>query len=178
MLATPVAANFTLHLRPQLASQRSSNDDRTSLSGPPIDEPRQSAHGRCSCPRGRRVAGRECYRPTPGRLCNAGRCGAAWRVGLTNPRTRQRLRPEFVRAHPRCWWELTFSQWRSSLCEHWCGPSQARRSDAHNTKSAPRQASTPAQSFAGAAAGPTTRGVQSTQKFVLQFPYCDWRQKD
>jgi hypothetical protein len=22
------------------------------------------------------------------------------------------------------------------------------------------------------------RGAQSTQKLVLQFPYCDWRQKD
>jgi hypothetical protein len=37
----------------------------------------------------------------------------------------------------RCRWKLTFSQWRSSLCGDSCGPSQARRSDAHKTKSAP-----------------------------------------
>jgi hypothetical protein len=43
--------------------------------------------------------GRQCCRPSPAPLCNAGRCGAAWRVGLKNPQTRYRLRPEFVRAH-------------------------------------------------------------------------------
>jgi hypothetical protein len=134
---------------------------------------RQSAHGSCSCPRAERqlararmllaLAGAAVQRRTLRR-------GLAGWLKKSHTHDSGCVQNSFGLTSRR-WWELTFS--------HWCGPSQARRSDAHKTKSGPREASTLGSVVRGRSRRPSNeRGVQSRQKFVLQFPYCDWRQKD